>query len=117
MGGRGQHLGNNRFDGDGRESQTHEEDQSEPAQDTDMEEASRKRASGTGHASNVSASIHGSGLGPDQLALVPVGSSSVISPPPKREPKRTRLVTPGQEGFNISVKKLADSLEEDRRAQ
>lgn len=115
--GRGQYTGNTRFDGDGLEKQTHEEDPLEPAQDTYMEESSRKRARGTGHGSNASATMHGSVLGADQLAIVPTGSSSVLSPPAKRDPKQTRLVTEGQEGYNISVKNLAGSLEEHRRAQ
>ena len=50
------------------------------------------------------------------LAIVPAGVV-MVSPPPKREPKRTRKEDDGTDGQSTTVKTLGGSFEERRRAQ
>lgn len=99
------------------EKQTAEGDPSKPLTYTVMEDLSRKRTNGTEHGSNPSATTHGTEPGGNQLAIVPVSNNSVLSPPPKRDPKRTRVATNGKDGTNTPAKNLAGSLEGRRRAQ
>lgn len=51
-----------------------------------------------------------------ELAIVPVGNN-LISPPPKRDPKRTRTGTNSKDTRSTAVKNLAGSFERCRRAQ
>ena len=87
------------------------------AEDVDMEDATRKRlAAGLLERTQNDTAGQGRTTADNNLALVPVGSS-VASPPPTRELKRSKTFEEGNEGSNSAVKNLAGSFEERRRAQ
>lgn len=52
----------------------------------------------------------------NKLAIVPV-SGGVVSPPPKRDPKRTKVGSEGKEGTSVAGKNLAGSNEGHHRGQ
>ena len=94
-------------------------DPSRMASDADMEEVNRKR--------NAGAELGAKGAMPQQisetaetntssLAIVPVGLTGA-SPPPRRDLKRTKKTGEDSEDVISTVKNLAGSFEEHRRAQ
>lgn len=82
----------------------------------DMNRNRQARAEGVQFAASNTGTQETSDQSLNQLAIVPHGA--LASPPPKRDPKRTRMNTDGKEGNSVAAKaSLAGSQEGCRRAQ
>nr|XP_020169113.1 uncharacterized protein LOC109754603 [Aegilops tauschii subsp. strangulata] len=93
------------------------EDPTVDADDIDVEDASRKRIAGAelGSSQITQPSSEMTQNTNNLLAIVPIGT--IVSPPLKRDPKRTKSNEDSSNGTNSAVKNLAGSFEERRRAQ
>ena len=84
--------------------------------DADMDDLTRKRLAGMPLEGNAHNNTKGDAT--DKLAIVPIPvGTSMVSPPPIRDQKRSRKEGDDNENPSNVVKSLAGSFEEHRRAQ